>query len=781
MHTPYAPATELIRVRVRVRGTVQGVGFRPHCARAAQRFRVTGWVRNDADGVLMELQGEGGTVDACLHAVLDHPPPLAHIAAHERTRCPLQTNETAFAVRASTGGQVHTGLPPDAAVCAACLDELFDPTDRRHGYALINCTECGPRYTLTRHLPYDRAQTSMAGYPLCEACAREYADPANRRFHAEPMACPRCGPGLELLDARGQRTHTAAAAIATAAQRLRAGAVLAVKGIGGFHLVCDALDGRAVERLRVDKSRGEKPFAVMALNLASLAVWANVPAAAATALREVARPIVLLEKRTVARDVLHAVAPHLAEIGVMLPYTPVHWLLFHALLGHPAGRGWREQACPRLLVMTSANRGGEPLLIDETQAVQRLGGVADGFLSHARAIVARCDDSLLRVGDAANPPQLLRRARGFVPVPIALPGVAATAPSVLACGAWLKNTVCVTRGAEAFLSPHLGDLSNPASCAAFDEAVDRLCDLLDVRPACLVHDLHPDFYSTTYALARARRDNLPALAVQHHHAHIAAVLAEHGVADAVLGLALDGVGLGNDGAAWGGELLRVARNGYRRIAHWRPLPLPGGDRATREPWRTAAAALHLLGRGGEIAARFPMPAAPTVAQMLARGVQCPPTTSAGRWFDAAAALLGIGLIDVYEAEAAMCLEALAHTHGASVPPHNALPTSGGGLFDPLPLLARLANTTPEHAAAAAAWFHDALADSVAAWTLAHAQQQGIRKIVLAGGCMLNRLLRRRLRERLLAAGCTVLEPRLAPPSDGGIALGQAWVALQAHV
>ncbi|MFN9209415.1 MAG: Sua5/YciO/YrdC/YwlC family protein, partial [Betaproteobacteria bacterium] len=486
---------------------------------------------------------------------------------------------------------------------------------------------------------------------------------------------------------------------------------------------------------------------------------------------------VLLPKRTGIDDMLPGIAPGLAELGLMLPYTPLHWLLFHEAAGRPAGIEWAEQPQPLALVMTSANPGGEPLVIGNEEAVARLGGIADAFVVHDRGIVVRCDDSVVRSSNGSRitdhgSPTFNRRARGYTPAPIRLPH---SGPPVLATCSYLKSTACLTRGAEAFLSQHIGDLDNAASCAALQEAVAHLQSVLEIHPRAVAHDLHPDNFGTRLALQLASDWEVQAIGVQHHHAHIAAVAAEHGVQAPILGVALDGVGHGDDGGAWGGELLRVHGARCERLGHLRALPLPGGDRAAREPWRMAAAVLQLLGRGEEIETRFAaQPAAGVVAQMLAQGLRCPLTTSAGRWFDAAAGLLGIRAVMNYEGQAAMLLEGLAAQH-SPVAPDNALFRVDHGTLDLLPLAARLADETDP--AFGAALFHATLAAGLAEWVAAAARAADLTTVALGGGCFLNRLLSTQLSRLLSARGYTVLQARQAPPNDGGIALGQAWVAL----
>ena len=518
------------------------------------------------------------------------------------------------------------------------------------------------------------------------------------------MACPVCGPRLSLRDADG---HPVAVtdAIAATLEQLRHGAILALKGLGGFHLACDADNAATVARLRQRKQREAKPFAVMAANLASLAPWVEYNEHEQRLLEAPERPIVLLRQRSGVEAERAGIAPGMDRLGVMLPYTPLHYLLFHEAAGQLDGRDWLAQPWPLLLVMTSANPGGEPLVIDDEEAFARLAGIADGFLTHDRAIVARCDDSVLLAHPTGT--TFVRRARGYVPRRIALP---AAGPSMLACGGWLKNTICLTRDAQAYLSPHIGDLDNAAACLALEEMAERLLDTLRIVPERVACDRHPDFYSSRFAAVFAAGHGLPCLPVQHHHAHIAAITAEHGLNQPVLGLALDGVGLGDDGGNWGGELLWVDSAKYRRLGHLRPLSLPGGDRAAREPWRMAAAVLHALGRGAEIPRRFPGPLVEPVRRLLERGeeVHCPPTSSAGRVFDAAAALLDGCRISDYEGQAAMELEALAAAYGPADPFADGYHLVVNGQLDLLPLLAWLADHATEPGLGAAR-FHATLA------------------------------------------------------------------------
>jgi hydrogenase maturation protein HypF len=765
-----APVAQLVQQHLRVRGAVQGVGFRPFVYRLATELGLDGWVRNDAAGVSIALRGTPLALARFAQRLRAEAPPLARIDAVEESEIEIPIG-SGFCIETSGAGPVATGITPDAAICAACVSELFDPQDRRYRYPFINCTRCGPRFTITARLPYDRPQTSMAAFRMCAACQREYDAPTDRRFHAQPNACAACGPRLALLDDSGAPLE-AQDAIAAAAARLRNGAIVALKGLGGFQLVCDARNAAAVAELRRRKHRDAKPFAVMVANTQSLASCAQVEPAAAALLNSAARPIVLLPKRSDCDRQLPGVAPGVAELGAMLPTTPLHWLLFHEFAGQPADPRWLHTAQDSVLVMTSANPGDEPLVINNNEAVARLGGIADVLVVHDRDILVRCDDSVVRAGTGAKP-RFIRRARGYTPAPIRLPRAGAP---VLALGGHLKNTACLTRGDEAFLSPHIGDLDNAPSRIALEEAVDHLRRVLEIRPQAVAHDLHPDYYSTQLAQRLAAEWQVPALGVQHHHAHIAAVAAEHGCDEPVLGLALDGVGYGTDGSAWGGELLLVEGAQFRRLSHIRTLPLPGGDRAAREPWRMAAAVLHALGRADEIAPRFAQqPAARTLADLFEHPTHCPRTSSAGRWFDAAAALLGVNQNSRFEGQAAMQLEALAWRRGPTDADAQLIRIDDGTL-NLLPLLERLAGECDP--SFGAALFHATLAQALAQWVAHAAREYDIRTVACGGGCFLNRLLAQQLDAALSARGLRLLQAEQAPPNDGGIALGQAWAAQQ---
>lgn len=745
-----AQSQALDRVRVRVRGQVQGVGFRPFVHALAARYGMAGWVLNDGDGVLMEI--EGFPIVSFLADLRTQAPRLARIDDVAVSNI-LTMGEVGFVIRRSVSGEVvATSIPADASVCEACLEELFDPADRHYRYPFLNCTHCGPRYTLTRQLPYDRVHTSMADFAMCQDCAAEYENPDDRRFHAQPVACPSCGPQLSM-------------AVEEVVARLKGGEILAIKGLGGFHMVCDARNEAAVARLRLRKNREEKPLAVMVANVASAHAFAEISDAEAHQLAMSARPIVVLSKSANGR-LAPSVTPGMDTVGVLLPYTPLHYLLFHEAAGRPHGTAWLAQPQELALVMTSANPGGEPLVTDNAEAHRRLSGMVDAIVTHDRDIVVRADDSVQRF--IGGRPTFIRRARGFVPQPVKL---ARELPSGLAVGAHLKNTVCVIRGDEAFVSQHIGDLDTPEAFKFFVETVSHLLNITDVTPSWVAHDLHPDFHSTRFALDFAVIHAIPAFAVQHHHAHIASVMAEHGITDGVLGLALDGFGLGEgDGVNWGGEALRVEGSQYRRVGHLAALPLPGGEAAFRAPWRIAAALLHRQGRSGEIARRFAhLGDVSLLEQMLDKGIHVQPSTSCGRLFDAAAGLLGVQPVTHFDGQAPMMLEALV-TEPVVLPGTWRMTD---GVLDFSKLLERVADMEPVAGANA---FHGTLIEALSQWAQALAHSAGTDRVVLSGGCLLNRVLSEGLELMLRHAGLKVFLPHAMPPGDGGLSLGQAYIA-----
>ncbi len=739
-------------MRLRVRGTVQGVGFRPFVYRVATRLGLSGFVLNDPDGVLIEAEGPADALEALQVALRAEAPPLAAVEAVEAEPIPV-CGERGFTIRASAqGAALDTPISPDVGVCDECLAEIFDPSQRRYRYAFTNCTNCGPRFTITTAIPYDRPNTTMAAFEMCAACKAEYEDPADRRFHAQPIACPACGPRLTLVTAAGEPMP--GDPIEEAAALLRSGAVVAVKGLGGYHLACDACDDAAVTRLRRRKAREEKPLAVMAVDVAQALELVDAGERERAVLTSLRRPIVLLARRAGAR-VAPAVAPGNRYLGVMLPYTPLHHLLLRAV-GRP-------------VVLTSGNLSDEPIAYRDDDARRRLGPIADAFLTHDRPIHMRCDDSVTRVLDGAEYP--IRRSRGYAPAPLRVqPGFPVP---VLGAGGELKHTFCLGKGERAILSHHIGDLENYEAMASFTEAVRHYCRIFDVRPEVVAYDLHPDYLSTKWAL---EQDDVEAIGVQHHHAHIASCLADNGRDERVIGLALDGTGYGSDGTIWGCEVLACDAASFTSHLHLRYVPLPGGSAAVREPWRMAAAYLQEAGidASGHDLARRAGSAWRPVLQMARTGLNSPAASSAGRLFDAAAALCGVRDRVGYEGQAAAELEQLADPSVEAAYP---CPV-GEAEIDGVTLIAMLYDDLERgrDPAWAAAAFHNGLAGALVRAAGAVREREGLRIVALSGGTWQNLLLLRRTRRLLLEAGFEVLTHRRVPANDGGIALGQVVVA-----
>ncbi len=739
---------ETKRIQLRIRGVVQGVGFRPFIYNLARHFDLTGWVLNDGDGVGVEIEGQK-TAEFLLSLETKYPP-LARIDDISINEIPL-LHDADFTILASESNQVSTSIPPDSNVCPDCLAELFDSGSRYYRYPFLNCTHCGPRYTITQKLPYDRPNTSMASFQMCADCKSEYSDPTNRRFHAQPTACPVCGPKLSL-------------AINKILQRIRAGEILAIKGLGGFHLLCDATNETAVQILRQRKNREEKPFAVMVANLASAVKFVRIDDSSATLLQSPKRPIVLLPRQNT-ESLAASIAPGLQWLGLLLPYTPIHYLLFHEAAGRPDGTDWLQQPQPLSLVMTSANPGGEPLVIDNDEAKQRLESIADTIVDHNRNILIRCDDTVMRVMN--NQPSFIRRARSYVPQAIKLPH---EIPPTLAVGAYLKNTICITRGDEAFVSQHIGDMDNAATLRFFEESIEHLLSTLAVTPERVAHDLHPDFHSSRYAKSL----DIPSYAIQHHHAHLAAVAAEHHITEPAIGLALDGFGLGEENQAWGGELMLIEGPNYQRLGHLSTIKQAGGDVAAREPWRMAAAFLYKSGRADEIATRFKaQPVAKNIVQLFEKNINVPETSSCGRLFDTACGLLNIKPKASFEGQAPMLLEGMVTQTDVMQDGWQII----DGQLDFTPLLTRLINCDPIHGANL---FHGTLIQALCEWSAAAAKSHKINTVLLNGGCFLNHVLASGVIQGLHTHGLKPYLPQQTPPNDGGISLGQAWIAGLSH-
>jgi hydrogenase maturation protein HypF len=749
------------RARIQVEGAVQGVGFRPFIFRLARELSLEGSVLNDTRGVVIEVQGDRSRLETFLRRLEREKPAPASID-EIRPSWLKPRAITGFRIERSAGeGAPKVQIPPDIATCSECLGEVFDPGNRRNGYPFTNCTNCGPRFTVIRSLPYDRPRTTMAGFPMCKACRQEYEDPMNRRFHAQPNACPECGPRLALWRPDGTPIAMEVEALERAVAALRAGQIVAVKGLGGFHLVVDAGHGQALARLREKKPRRSKPFAVMARDLTQARRLCEVDTAAATVLVSPEAPIVLLRRRP--GDHVHEeVAPGNPYLGLMLPANPLHHLLMRRL-GRP-------------VVATSGNLSDEPICTDEMDAIRRLGHVADLFLVHDRPIARHMDDSIVWVNTGA--PRILRRARGHAPRPVRL---AAPVPCLLAVGGHLKNTVALSVDRQVFLSQHIGDMETPEALTAFTRVIDDFLRLYDATPAALVHDAHPDYVTTRLAQERAAGSGLPLIAVQHHHAHMAACLAENHLHGRALGVTWDGTGFGTDGTVWGGEFLQGDAGEFQRAAHLRPFRLPGADAAVRQARRSALALLWeleggaALGREDLRAIRSFTPAERRLlAGMLDKGIQSPTTTSAGRLFDGIAALLDLCQHSEFEGQAAMALE---FASDPDVSDSYSMPVTeepGGLVLDWGPLVEAALEESRRGVApgAIAARFHNTLAEAIV--NVARLLGEGV--VALSGGCFQNRLLTGRTAGLLREAGFTVLLHREVPPNDGGISLGQIAVA-----
>lgn len=751
----------IVRIWLKVEGVVQGVGFRPFVYSLANRLGLAGVVSNDSAGVTLEVEGNRADLDRFVAVIEREAPPLAVIERMTSGELPPR-GDHAFVIAPSQAGPERTALiSPDVATCEDCLRELFDPSDRRFRYPFINCTNCGPRFTIIRGVPYDRAATTMVGFAMCADCAREYSDPADRRFHAQPVACPACGPCLVLLDSAG--SEKAEEPIAGAARLIRAGGILAVKGLGGYHLAADAADERAVAALRARKHREDKPFAVMAPDGPAAARLADIGPAEARVLEGVRRPIVLV-RRWPHAAVAAATAPGTRLIGIMLPYTPVHHLLARAL--------------GSAIVLTSGNVSDEPIAYRDDDARERLGGIAAAFLTHDRPIHIRTDDSVVRC--VRGSPVPIRRARGYAPQPVAL--VRALSRPLLACGAELKNTVCVAKGRHAFLSQHIGDLENYEALRSFAETIAHLQRLFDVRPEIVAHDLHPEYLSTKWAM---EQPEVALVAVQHHHAHVASCLADNGEAGPVIGVAFDGLGYGTDGTLWGGEFLLADLGGFERAGHLAPVPMPGGVAAIREPWRMAAIYLEqALGEGASSAlavARRHEDRWCAVLEVVRSGLNAPLTSSMGRLFDAVAALVGVRDTVSYEGQAAIELEQIVEPAEA-LAYEAALDEGVDGFLVRGADLVRAVVADLQRGVATpviAARFHNGVARIVLDGCRVLRRRSGRDTVALSGGVFQNATLLDRAAALLESDGFRVLTHRQVPANDGGISLGQVVVAAHA--
>jgi hydrogenase maturation protein HypF len=752
------------RRTISVRGTVQGVGFRPFVFRLANTLGLRGFVRNQGGRVVIEVEGESSQLDRFLDRVADDPPRAARVDALRWERAPLK-GESDFRVADSAADpQGDVAIAPDAATCAACRAELFDAADRRHRHPFLTCTDCGPRLTIVTGAPYDRPRTTMAAFDLCDDCRREYSSPSDRRYHAQPIACLRCGPRLRLLDAGGSPAAVETRALDAFADALRRGRIGALKGLGGFHLACDARRDETVAELRRRKGREEKPFAIMVRDLDAAAALCRIDDKEGSLLQSPAAPIVLLRRRPgTEAEISAAVAPGTPFLGILLAYTPLHHLLLERLKGAP-------------LVMTSGNRRDEPIATTDGDAVRSLAGIADGFLTHDRPIHVRCDDSVVRVAEGAALP--IRRSRGYAPEPVAIP-LALDRPT-LAAGAQGKATFALGKGARAILSHHLGDLVHPEARRAYERDIALYENLFDLRPQRVVCDLHPDYASSDYARSRAEREGLALLRVQHHHAHMAACMAENAVRGPAIGVAFDGTGFGTDGAIWGGEFLVGSYQSVRRAAHFEYVGMPGGEAAIREPWRMAAAYLLHAGEDPDLLApRIPPDRLRVLATVIDRRLNAPPTSSVGRLFDGIASMAGLVDRVSYEGQAAVRLEEAARDGGDRCPYLVELSREGlAWILKLSPLIAAVARDVREGLSQAdiARRFHSFIVEAIRQTCLRLRSDSSIDQVVLSGGVFLNDLVLSEAVRALSAERFRVYRHHRVPPNDGGICLGQLAVA-----
>ena len=765
---------------IHIDGIVQGVGFRPFVYNLAARLGLKGWVRNTSAGVDIEVDGERAVLDVFIRALRAEAPALAHIDGLTAAFVPASGYRSFEIVHSESIDSAFQPISPDVAICDDCLRELFDPSDRRYRYPFINCTNCGPRFTIIKDIPYDRSKTTMAPFAMCPDCEREYTDPTNRRFHAQPVACPKCGPQV-WLEIGGTQNATTDDAIQKTRRLLAEGRIVAIKGLGGFHLACDATRADSVAELRRRKLRVDKPFALMMPDLATVAAHCHVSEAERGLLSSSARPIVLLRRKPES-NICKEVAPGQDFIGVMLPYTPLHYLLFaeplHPLSLNPLSLNPLSLNPLSLnpLVMTSGNISEEPIATDNEDARQRLSSLADAFLMHNRDIHVRCDDSVVRVFEKKIYP--LRRSRGYAPFPVKLPW---EVPPLLATGSELKNTFCITHKDYAFLSHHIGDMENYETLKSFEQGVEHFERLFRVKPEAIACDLHPDYLATRYALERAERENIPVFSIQHHHAHIAACMAEHGLdgSEPVIGLSFDGTGYGEDGAIWGGEFLIADYKSYQRPFHLQYFPLPGGDASIKKPARTALALLWSLGiewdeRLGPVA-EFNKEEIYVLHTQLQKKINTPLTSSMGRLFDAAASLAGVRQIVNYEGQAAIEFEALADpdekaSYSFDLDQDQVVVKSG---IEELiqDVLAGIPTSK------ISARFHNGLAEMIRLVVGKIHQNTGIRNVALSGGVWQNLTLIGRTLSLLRRDGFTVYLHRQVPANDGGLSLGQAVIAV----
>jgi hydrogenase maturation protein HypF len=749
------------REKIHVSGVVQGVGFRPFVYRLARDCQLGGFVRNGSEGVLIEVEGASEAIEQFHVRLRREAPRLSQVVELTAEEVALQ-GEKIFAIAASHhDSPSDTFISADVSICQDCLNELFDPANRRYRFPFINCTNCGPRYTIVYGIPYDRRRTSMQVFPMCAACEREYLDPSNRRFHAQPNACPLCGPRVRLIDRKGQWIETGDP-IRAAASLLLDGKILAIRGLGGFHLAVDAHNATSVQELRRRKGRAEKPFALMAPDVVTIEKYVFVDEQERGLLERPARPIVLLRSRST-RGLASGIAPQNKRLGFMLPYTPLHYLLLH---------DHRDA-----LVMTSGNLSEEPIAISNEEALERLTSLADYFLLHDREILQRCDDSIVHY--AAGAPRLIRRSRGYVPAPVFL--AHPTRKRVLGCGGELKNAIALSRGKSVFLSQHIGDLDNPAALTFFDDSVRHLQRILEITPELVAHDLHPEYLSTKWAL---QQNAAPRLGVQHHHAHLVSVMAENGVTEKTIGLILDGTGLGTDGTIWGGEALVGDAHDFQRFAWLQPVALAGGAAAIRQPWRMALS--YLFATYGPKFIELDLPfmrrlrrdQIAMTAQMITKNINSPMTSSCGRLFDAVSALLNIRHEVSYEAQAAIELEMIADESCQNTYLDTLADGHDGGPISALPLIEKIVADIRADIpkATIAARFQQTLSELFVRAACRARRATAIRRAGLSGGVFQNVFFFTHTVRRLQEEGFAVLTHQQVPTNDGGLALGQVVIA-----
>lgn len=760
--------------RIHITGIVQGVGFRPFVYNLAARLKLTGWVKNTSAGVDIEVDGEKNILDDFIQSLHDEAPPLSHIDTLSASFLPENGFSAFEIIHSESVDGAFQPISPDVAICDDCLRELFDPHDRRFHYPFINCTNCGPRFTIIKDIPYDRLKTTMAGFELCPDCAREYQDPLDRRFHAQPLACAVCGPKITFERLNMGTFADSEDAISATRSALSNGEIVAIKGLGGFHLACDATNSAAVKELRQRKLRVDKPFALMMPNIEAVMRHCFVSADEREALLSSARPIVLL-KRKPESNIVEDVSPKLDWLGVMLPYTPLHYLLFFDSLHS-------SSTLLTPLVLTSGNLSEEPIAVDNDDAREKLAKLADAFLMHDRDIHIRCDDSVVRVFDDSDgyktPDRKLiypiRRSRGYSPFPVKL---TKGAPQLLAVGSELKNTFCITNGDYAFLSHHIGDMENYEALRSFEQGVEHFERLFRVKPVVIAHDLHPNYLATRYAIERAERQDLPLIAVQHHHAHIAACMVEHGLDEPVIGVSFDGTGYGEDGAIWGGEFMIADYKNYQRAAHLEYFPLPGGDAAIRKPARAALALLWSLDLAWDddlaLVKEFSSLELTVLRNQLKKRINTPQTSSAGRLFDAVSALAGGRQTVNYEGQAAVEFEALADSSQESYP--FSIERNCIQVKDVLAAIIQdVRMEIPKSRISAR--FHNGLAESVLSVVKKISRESDLQSVVLSGGVWQNVTLLRKTLPLLRNNGFRVYIHREVPTNDGGLSLGQAAIA-----